>query len=267
MLKDLALFLLTPPGLALWPALVALYYWRRKPKAGYRWLLVAVVFGWVLSTPAMARVLSTSILSQVEAPAHVTPEDADLIVVLTGGMNYVGNVGWLPSKSSYQRAMVAYQVQAQIGSRTPIVISGGKTEGVQYPSEAQVVSKLINNKKVQITPTILEETSLNTYESAQEVARIASARNANTVLLVTSDLHMLRALAAFRARGLDPAPIPVFTINRGALTWSDFLPTMAGQNESYRALYEILALAYYSLTGYTKPADIFYENSPETVYK
>lgn len=228
--------------------------------------MAAVVLGWVLATPAMARVLSTTIISQIEAPAHVTPDDADLIVVLTGGMNYVGNIGWLPSKASYQRAMVAYRVQAQIGSRIPIVISGGKTEGVQYPSEAEVVSKLINTKKVQITPTILEETSLNTYESAQEVARIASTRNADTVLLVTSDLHMLRALAAFRARGLDPAPIPVFTINRGALSWSDFLPTMAGQRESFRALYEIMGLLYYSFAGYTKPADIFYENSPQAAY-
>lgn len=263
MLKDIALFLFTPPGLAIWPGFVALYYFRKKPKASRRWLIATLLLAWFLATPAFARLVSTSIISQVEAPAHINQEEADLIVVLTGGMNYVGNMGWLPSKASYQRAMVAYQVQARVGSRVPIVISGGKTEGVQYPSEAEVVSKLINSKKVQITPTILEETSLNTYESAQEVARIASSRNANTILLVTSDLHMLRALSAFRARGLDPAPIPVFTIKRGALGFTDFLPKISGLQEVHRGLYEIMGVIYYSLAGYTKPADIFYSNSPQ----
>lgn len=258
MLKDIALFILTPPGLMIWPGLLALYYFRRSPSASRRWLIATLLLGWVLATPAFARLVSTAIISQVEAPAHVAPEDADMIVVLTGGMNYVGNMGWLPSKASYQRAMVAYQVQARVGSRVPIVISGGKTKGVQYPSEAEVLNNLINRKEARITPTLLEETSLNTYESAQEVARMGQDRNASTILLVTSDLHMLRALAAFRARGLDPAPIPVFTIKRGALAFADFLPTLSGMAEVNRGLYEVLGLIYYTLTGYTKPADIFY---------
>ena len=258
MLKDLALFLLTPPGIGVWLCIVALYMGVKSKKSMWRWVVVATVLGWGLATPAMGRVLSTMLISQVVSPKHILPQEADLIVVLAGGMEYTGGTGWLPTKASYQRAMVAYQVQERISSRIPIVISGGKTQGVQYPSEAAVINNLVTTK-AQITPTILEETALNTFESAQEVARIAQTRNASTLLLVTSDIHMLRALAAFRARGLDPAPIPVFTINRGALAFADFLPSVKGAYEVHQALYEVLGLIYYKLAGYIKVSDIFYD--------
>lgn len=258
MLKDILLFIFTPPGIVLWPGILALYFWRKKPKQAWGWLFMGVLLGWVFSTPAMGRVLSTTIISNVKAPRHIVPENVDAIIVLTGGMQYVGNAGWLPSAESYQRAMVAYDIQARVNSRVPIIISGGKTAGVQYPSEAQVVSDLINRHKAQITPTMLEENSLNTYENAQEVARIVRDRGAETVFLVTSELHMLRALAAFRARGLDPMPIPVFTINRGKLGFSDFMPTMAGAKENHAAMYELLGLARYLMAGYVRWADVFY---------
>ncbi len=260
MLKDILLLLLTPPGLAIWPGILALYFWRKNQKVAWGWLFLSVLIGWMFSTPAMGRILSTALISSIKAPSTITdPESADLIVVLTGGMSYVGHAGWLPSASSYQRAMVAYEVQARVGSRVPIIISGGKTKGVQYPSEAKVVSDIINRHKAQITPTILEENALNTYESAQEIARLVRDRNAHTILLVTSELHMLRTLASFRARGLDPMPIPVFTINRGKLGFADFLPTMQGASDNYAALYEVLGLARYLLSGYVRWNDVFYE--------
>lgn len=258
MFKDILLFIFTPPGLGIWPGVLALYFWKKKPKQAWGWLFIAVLFGWVFSTPAMGRVISTTIIANVKAPNNVAPENVDMIVVLTGGMHYVGHGGWLPSAQSYQRAMVAYDIQARVGSRVPIVISGGKTAGVQYPSEAKVVSDLLNRQRAQITPTILEENALNTYENAQEVARLVHDRGADTIFLVTSELHMLRALAAFRARGLDPMPIPVFSINRGKLAFSDFLPTMKGAEENYGALYELLGLARYLMAGYVRWADVFY---------
>ncbi len=258
MLKDILLFIFTPPGIILWPGILALYFWRKKPKQAWGWLFMGVLLGWMFSTPALGRVLSTTLISNVKAPMNIVPENVDAIIVLTGGMKYVGNAGWIPSAESYQRAMVAYDIQARVNSRVPIIISGGKTAGVQYPSEAKVVSDLINRHKAQITPTILEENSLNTYENAQEVARMVRDRGADTVFLVTDELHMLRALATFRARGLDPMPIPVFTINRGKLDFSDFMPTMAGAKENYAAMYELLGLARYMMAGYVRWADVFY---------
>ena len=250
--------LFLPPGLAIWPVVVALYHIRNKPLVARRWLITGLLLAWVTSMPAFGRLVATSIISQVEARQDIAPEDADLIVMPTAGMTYMSSMGWMPTKASYQRALVAYSVQARVGSRVPIVILGGKTKGLSYPAEAKVVSKLINRNKAQITPTILEETSLNTYENAREAVRIADGRNADTILLVTSDVHMLRALASFRARGIDPAPIPVFTIERGALAFNDFLPSLSGMQEVRRGLYEIMALIHYSLVGYIKPQDIFY---------
>ena len=261
-MKEIVLFFFTPPGLGLWPSLLALFYWRRNPKLAWGWLFLGVVAGWIFSTPVMGRILSTTIIAQIQGPSLEKPTDADLIVVLAGGIKYVGKMGgWMPTQASYQRAMVAYEVQSKVGSRTPILISGGKTQGPRYPSEARVIGDLLDRHRAQITPTILEENSLNTYENALESARIIRERGARHILLVTSELHMLRALAAFRGRGINPVPIPVFTLSRGPISWSDFLPTLSGAKLNRDALYEIMGITEYVFSGYVRLADVFYNDS------
>ena len=262
MIKTALLTLFAPPGLAIWPGILALYYWRRNVKLARTLVIVGVVLGWGFSCEAVGRFISTALISQVRAPGNTNPDQADMIVVLTGGIRYVGEAaGWQPTDESFKRAMVAYEVQSRVGSRTPILISGGKTKGPRFPSEAQVIRDVIDRTRAQITPVILEESSLSTYENATESARIIRERNASTVLLVTSEIHMLRALAAFRGRGIDPVPIPVFTLSRGTLTVADFLPSVIGVKTNYEALYEIFGLGLYLLSGQARWSDVFYTNA------
>lgn len=54
----------------------------------------------------------------------------------------------------------------------------------------------------------LEELSRNTRENAAFTAGLLRARGIDHVLLVTSALHMSRALALFAAQGLQVMPAP-----------------------------------------------------------
>ena len=258
-MKTLILLLLTPPGCALVLALAALLLWNRRPSLSYKFLLVSVLVGWVFSTMAMGRVVSTVLISEIKGPSPRAMDDVNRIIVLTAGLTFTGETGWQPTPDSFQRAAVAYEVQSRIGSRTPLVISGGHTMGPKYPSEAEVVRRAFDRYHAQITPVIVEEASLNTYESALESARLLRDRDVNSFFLVTSEVHMLRSLAAYRGRGLDPIPFPVFSLDRGPLELTDFLPTWRGVETNAKALYEVIGIAGYLLSGYARWEDVFYK--------
>jgi|GEM_PF-1064523 len=259
-MKNILLCFLTPPGLALIAA--AILMWKFKPAKQRLVILLVVGFFtlWVPSTLVFARFLSLSLLNQVDSRQPDNTASADMIIVLTRGMYKAENVGWLPTAGSYRRLAVGYELQRLTGSRTPILISGGKTAGVQYPSEAKVTAQFFDRFQAQYTPIVLEETSNNTYESSLQVAAILQKREVSNVFLITDEVHMLRALATYRARGIDPIPFPAITLPVGRTRFIDFLPSAEGALYTRDALYEFYGLMGYLMTGKVKFSDIFYKN-------
>lgn len=249
---------LLPPGLALVLLILALYVWKKRALAQLM-VVLALVCGWVMSTEAFGRFTSLFLVAQVQGPILQNPQDTDMIVVLTGGMEYVGEIGWLPTKESYRRAAVAYNLQNRIEKRLPVVMSGGRTHGLKYPSEAQVAQDAFARQQAAIQFTLLEENSTNTYESAMQVAAIARERRARNLFLVTSEVHMLRALAAYRGQGLDPVPFPVISVPRGPWELRDFLPSVRGVELTAKALYEFYGITRYLLNNQATWADLLYE--------
>ena len=259
-MSSLAEIMFSPPGFSLFLLVIALYFTvkkRRKMALGF--VSASLVLGWVLSTEAFARLMVVGLISQVESRQDINPKDVDLIVVLTGGITYTGDIGWLPTSESYRRMAVAREIQNRLNSRTPILVSGGKTHGTKHPSEAEVIVAQFDRENAQILPTILEKVSTNTYENALQSAHIVRDRNARTVMLVTSEEHMLRALASFRGRGIDPIAVPVFTLERGPLGWKDFFPTAGGALLTSRALHEIYGILNYLATDRIRWEDVFYK--------
>ncbi len=259
-MKLLITSFLLPPGITILLILLALYFIYKNRSAGFI-LFLALIIGWTTSTTAFGRLVSTILISQISGPEITDTKNTDLIIVLTGGMDYAGDIGWLPRKESHRRASVAYELQAQIGSRVPILFSGGKTEGLFNPSEAEVVRSQFDRQRAQLTPTLLEESSTNTYESALQCASIAHQRLARKVFLVTSEVHMLRALAVFRGRGMDPIPFPVISIPRGPLKLKDFLPSRKGVELTSKAMYEIYGILEYIMGGKAAWDDVIYKGS------
>lgn len=257
-MKLLVTSFLLPPGITILLLLIGIYFLYKKRKSAKTILLFTLIVGWVSSTSAFGRLVSTTLISQISGPAFVDTQDTDMIIVLTGGMDYAGDIGWLPKMESHRRASVAYELQTQIGSRIPILFSGGKTEGLFNPSEAEVIRAQFDRQRAQLTPTLLEESSTNTYESAIQCASIINQRMARKVFLVTSEVHMLRALAVFRGRGMDPIPFPVLSLPRGPLKLKDFMPTAQGVELTSKAFYEIYGIIEYILGGKAAWDDVIY---------
>ena len=263
-MKHIFLSFLTPPGLAVLAGLALLWWFRPKRKALLICLTVGFFTLWLPSTMVFARFVSLSLLNAVESRPATNAENSDMIVVLTRGMYQAENVGWLPTASTYRRMAIAYELQRITGSRTPILVSGGKTVGVNHPSEAFVTANFFDRFQAQYTPIVLEETSTNTYESSLQVAAILQKREVDNVFLITDEVHMLRALASYRARGIDPIPFPAITLPLRDHRLTYFLPSAEAARFTAHALYEVYGLISYLLTGKVKWSDIFYKPTTES---
>lgn len=93
----------------------------------------------------------------------------------------------------------------------------------------------------------------NTFNTCENAAGIAARRLRGQLLLVTSAIHMPRAVACFRSQGLSPIPYPVDYKNAAIEKLSDqFMPDLFRNMErTNTALHEWLGLVLYRLQGRT----------------
>ena len=70
------------------------------------------------------------------------------------------------------------------------------------------------------------------------------------VVLVTSDLHMRRALGTFRAEGVDAVPAIARAVEPALPAIGRMIPTEAGLAEAGAVWHEIIGLAYYFARGW-----------------
>lgn len=171
--------------------------------------LIAVSLGWGLfwSLPASS-LWAGGRLEQIYpyAPAQELPA-AQAIVVL-GGHTAGGRLNWFQPydrDTAFTRtAAAALLYQAE---RAPLIlVSGAALEGSQ--SEAEFMAGNLRKKGVPAEALIVEKDSNNTYENALYSARLLKQQNISRVLLVTSALHMPRAMAVFSKQGLTPIAAP-----------------------------------------------------------
>ena len=100
---------------------------------------------------------------------------------------------------------------------------------------------------------LIEEQSRSTYENAQHTAQLLQRHEIKQILLVTSALHLPRALATFRAARIDALPAPtdfeVMPEPPHPLRW---LPDAEALFDSTRALKEYLGLWVYRWRGWAE---------------
>ena len=100
---------------------------------------------------------------------------------------------------------------------------------------------------------LLEGRSRNTRENALYTAEILSAEGIDRVLLVTSALHMPRALATFRAAGIDAEPAPTdFEVMPEPAHLMRWLPDAEALSDSTRALKEYVGWWVYRWRGWAE---------------
>lgn len=165
---------------------------------------------WVLmwSLPVTTLFLGGKLESMYPYSQAELQEKGDVIMVL-GGNTQANRANWF---EPYNRATATDRVdRAQslyLNGRAPkILLSGGALHG--RVSEAQGMAQVLKNRGIPETALLLENESRNTYENVMLSMPILKQLGQPKVLVVTSALHMPRAMAVFNSKGIQAIPAPV----------------------------------------------------------
>lgn len=171
-----------------------------------------VVVGHVITAPA-SHLIANSLVNRFSVPKLSDDDFIDGIIALGGGSD---------------RLEEAVRLAQQL-PKTKLLVSG------VHPTEFELVRRLINNDE----RLLLEPNARNTSENAINSAVLLRSADSRRWLLVTSALHMPRAIGAFRKAGLDLIPWPLQDLQVGGF---DLLAM---------AMHEWIGLVGYRLLGKT----------------
>ena len=243
LLSKLVIWLLSPLGTWLCLAMVALVLaWRRRLRSGIALAMMAFFWLWAWSTPVLSLWLRDSIEKQFPEQTIASVPMAQALVVLGGAVEPPsGRASEIDLQSAADRVWYAARL-FHAGKAPVLLLSGGSDPERHAYSEARAMSILLQDLGVPPQAMVLEEASRNTRQNAALSAMLLKARGINHILLVTSALHMPRALALFKAQGLQVIPAATdFEGNRapppGVLGW---LPDALALDGSGRAMKEIV---------------------------
>ncbi len=228
-----------------------------RPRWGRAWFLVAAGAYWIASTPVGARLISAPLahgLTRIERASEVP--DAAAIVVLGAGIFEAKDDGELlayPSDHTAQRIVEGARVFRALGSRLPVVASGGRPRDEQTRPEGTVIADGLKSLGVPADLIMTDVDSLTTHDEAIIVTRMLRARGIDRFVLVTSPTHMRRSLAVFRAQGAEVvgSVAPWLSDAEPLPPW--FVPNSASLHESDTAVYDYFGTVYYWLRGWFNP--------------
>lgn len=182
------------------------------------------------------------------------PDDlpaAQAIVVL-GGSTASHRPNWF---ESYDRAKTVARVDTAArlyqAQRAPLVIvSGAALDGTV--SEAQIMANQLRQQGVPAEAIIQENKSFTTYENAVYTARLLKEEDLDQVLLVTSALHMPRAMGVFQKQQVHaiPASSPPQIVVPDDPAFSFWQPNTHVLSASRSVVKEYVGMLVYWLRGW-----------------
>lgn len=250
-------WLLSPLPLALAGAMLAwLLIWQAQKRLGLILAALCLTCLWLVSTPWMAWRLALRLEQQYPpVPVAETPA-ADAMLVLGGAL--VAEVPPLqPHINLGSAADRVWHAGAlyRAGKARWVLLSGGNRPGYGHVQpEAQAMRQVLRVLAVPDSAMRLELISRNTWENAQFSLKLVREVRAHRVLLVTSALHMPRAMALFRRayQGTGVVLVPTATDAEALGDVRDplgqWLPDAGSLAWSTRAIKEYLGLAQIWLT-------------------
>ena len=175
------------------------------------------------------------------------------IIVLGGATE--PEITWSRDQPSVNSAADRLIVLASLMKKYPqaaVVVSGGGTSKSVPLTEAAVARLVLDIMGIDVKRISFEQKSRNTYENATFSAELVSPNRDESWLLITSALHMPRAVGSFRRVGWNVIPFPVDyeTPADSKLNWVGF-NLSSNSLELNRATREWVGLVSYWFLGRT----------------
>jgi len=233
---------------------VVLLFVRRTQRYA-RWYFVALLaMFWLGSAPAVIeRVLIWKSGEYRPITNAAEARGALVVVVLGGGNQTIQARGGSLNQVSWTAALRLLEAARlyRLLDRPTVIVSGGITErepGAR--SEGDAMRKAIIELGVPAEKIIVEVESKTTHDEAREIARMLAGRPKQPIVIVTSPTHLPRALAVFRAAGLDPIPSAAPYASDHSLDSARLAPSDVGLLLFDTVVYDTMSGLYYWLRGW-----------------
>ena len=232
-----------------------------KRKTSNILITLALVILWLSSTTGFSNLLARSLELKYLPPTEIP--SGQVLVVLGGGTEPAS-----PPRTTVEingagdRVLYAAELYRE-GKAPFILLSGGDIEWLSSGSTtpAQDMAALLVQMGVPESALWLENESKNTYENALYAKEFLDEQNINQILLVTSAMHMPRAVALFEKQGFEVTPLPVdFSVTDSISASSsegnivgkliDIMPTASNLALTTNAMKEYLGYFIYKLQGW-----------------
>lgn len=229
---------------------VAVAVWRKRDGRArrLRWLLAGLLlWSYLFSTPAVANALIAAIERPYPTVAAPAAGGDPLIVVLSSGLVYASDAGNRVKldEASWERTAAAVRLWKQIHGQLLFV---GEPASDGTTSAAEEMRKAALEFGVPPSSIQLETRSTNTWENLSFIQPLVAARP--DAWLVTSALHMRRAMGVARRLGMKLRPFPCDHRAFHLRHWYAWLPSSGGPAMFAEPMHELIGLVYYRLRGF-----------------
>ena len=204
-------------------------------------LALAAAWLYLCATPAASALLRAGLESRFpHQPPHACTR-ADAIVVF-GGDDVPGTgADWQDTAIARRRIGYAYQLYRQ--GCAPLLVLAGGHGGAAHMAAA------LSAQGVPAAALRLDERSQNTHENARYSAVILRREDLRRVLLVTSPIHMPRALASLTREGIGAIPAAAMPMPDPPSS-QPWMPQRTALRRTERCLHEYIGLWVYRLRGW-----------------
>lgn len=243
-LKFILLWLLPPGCIVLLLAVLAVYLFRHKACGRYALALITFLL-YLASLMPVANVLTRGLEGQYTQPVNIR---ADAVAVLgAGAVSGVPDVDGEGAVTAIGMNRLITGVRLQRMLDVPLIVSGGKVFA-DSAVEAEVSKRVAIGLGLPADMVYADSEALNTRQNAQNIIAACRENGWQRVAVVTSALHMPRAMQNFNAAssgtGIEVIVYPCDYLAAGKIYISafSFAPQSYALDLTAMALKEYLAV-------------------------
>ncbi len=175
-------------------------------------------------------------------------------IVLSGMFEYNKDLDRLSARRGSDRMWQAIQLYRKKKIKR-VIISGDSgyvlKEGLH---EARQLRDMLISMGIPGEDILIESSSRNTHENAKETRKLMDklGLSKKNNLLITSAMHMRRAMACFEEEGIQCAPFTTdhYSVKAESISITEFIPSVSAFNAWDRLLKEWIGYTVYGIMGY-----------------